>query len=318
MFTNYHYFIALAEECNISRAAQSLFITHQCLSKFLSNLEAEYGVPLFERKPVFSLTYAGTLMLEALRQTKALDINLHNEYADILHNQVGEISLGTTEGRFRILMPDIMSEFKQSFPSVQLRIVSAPSPDLREMILNNKLDIMIANESSSVSNSLEVTELLSEKLYLVISDAMLEEYFPNQVNQMKEQRKNGIDLRLFRHAPFALNMPNFNSHILLDQHLKKIDASLNCIHMSSHPDLHHMMSARDYAASFCLTMYLPSLLKLNSEIGNKLNLFPIKDFSAINSVVLTHEKSRVFPHYSKSIIQLIKRQCKRFSEYDII
>ena len=65
MFTNYHYFLVLAEEGSISRAAERLFVTHQCLSKYISNLETEYGVTLFERKPVFTLTYAGKLMLEA-------------------------------------------------------------------------------------------------------------------------------------------------------------------------------------------------------------------------------------------------------------
>ena len=39
MFNNYEYFITLAEEENISRAAEKLFISHQCLSKYLKNLE---------------------------------------------------------------------------------------------------------------------------------------------------------------------------------------------------------------------------------------------------------------------------------------
>ena len=56
MFNNYRYFIALAEEGGISRAADRLFITHQNLSKYLSNLEDELGVPLFQRKPIFALT----------------------------------------------------------------------------------------------------------------------------------------------------------------------------------------------------------------------------------------------------------------------
>lgn len=58
MFTNYHYFLVLAEEGNMTRAAERLFIYHQNLSKYLSNLEADFGITLFERKPSFRLTSA--------------------------------------------------------------------------------------------------------------------------------------------------------------------------------------------------------------------------------------------------------------------
>lgn len=92
---------------------------------------------------------------------------------------------------------------------------------------------------------------------------MLREYFPDEFPQCKAALRGGADLRLFQSVPLALNMPAYNSSLLLKQHLEKLGIELNCIHISSSPDLHHMMSARDYAASFCLTMYLPQLLKLS-------------------------------------------------------
>ncbi|MFR9308657.1 MAG: LysR family transcriptional regulator, partial [Lachnospiraceae bacterium] len=70
MFNHYHYFIVLAEECNISRAAERLYITHQNLSRYLAKLEEEFGVTLFDRKPSLSLTHAGQLMLSALKETE--------------------------------------------------------------------------------------------------------------------------------------------------------------------------------------------------------------------------------------------------------
>lgn len=45
------YFLAAAEEMNITRAAERLFISQQALSSHLKRLEEEYGVPLFERRP---------------------------------------------------------------------------------------------------------------------------------------------------------------------------------------------------------------------------------------------------------------------------
>lgn len=317
MFTNYQYFLALAEECSITKAADKCFTTHQNMSKFLSNLEKEYGVLLFERKPVFSLTQAGKLMYKALRSVEMEEQNLRAQYQDLKDDKSGEIRLGTTEGRFRILMPDIISRFKTTFPEIQLRVISAASPELREMVLNNQLDFMVAGVPEKPSHFLSFTEVLRERLYLVISDQMLEEYFPDQYPACKEVMKHGADLRQFQKVPFALNLAAYNSSKLLERHLRTLGVSLNCIHTSSHPDLHHLMSARDYAASFCLTMYLPEVMKLNQESGNRLNIFPILGLAETNPVAITCASSRIFSKPSKTLLSMIRSQCQSFSEYDL-
>ena len=317
MFTNYQYFLALAEECNISKAADKCFITHQNMSKFLSNLEKEYGVRLFERKPVFSLTPAGKLMYHTLRQIELSEKNLRDQYQDMRDDKSGEILFGTTEGRFRILVPDILSKFKAAFPEVRLRVVSAASPDLRKMVLNNQLDFMVAGVPEKIPHSLTFTEVLQERLYLVISDQMLAEYLPQLYPQCKEELQAGADLRLFQKVPFALNLPDYNSSKLLEHHLHELGLTLNCIHTSSHPDLHHLMSARDYAASFCLTMYLPEVLKLNRETGNKLNIFPILGLTQTNPVAISYASNRVFSRSGKAFLSMLRQQCRHFTEYDL-
>ncbi len=185
------------------------------------------------------------------------------------------------------------------------------------MIRNNKLVLAIVGFEAESSQAFVSTEVFQEKLYLVISNNMPEEFFPKEYPQCKEMLRLGADLSLFQKVSFALNMPNFNSHILLKRHLDALGISLNCVHISSHPDLHHMMSARDYAASFCLTMYLPSLMKLNEESRNNLNIFPIKDFFSTNPVVIIYAKNKTFPRYAKDLIQMIHRQCRHFSTFDL-
>ncbi|WP_293009388.1 MULTISPECIES: LysR family transcriptional regulator substrate-binding protein [unclassified Oscillibacter] len=251
-------------------------------------------------------------MYEALCQVKSLERNLREDRG-------GEITLGTTEGRFRILMPNLISDFKNAFPDVHLRIVSAASPELQEMVLNNRLDMMVVGMPGTPSRFLTSTVILQEKLYLVVNDNMLRQYFPELYPACKQiWLTEGAVLRNFQQMPFALNLPYFNSSMLLKRHLEKIGASLDCVHVSSHPDLHHMMSTRDYTASFCLTMYLPGVLKLNQERKDKLNIFPIKDFHETNPVVVSYLQSRVFRRSTQMLLQMIRRNCKVFSKYDLI
>lgn len=179
MFENYQYFLTLAEENNVSRAAERLFVTHQCLSRYLSKLEKECGVTLFNRKPVFSLTKEGQLMLETLRQAQFLEKDIKNKYNEMIHGENGEINFGTTEGRFRIFMPDLISAYQTLFPNVELHVVSANSIELREMLLSNKLDLILVGSARNPQRFIREIGAMDEKIELVISEEMLAKYFPD-------------------------------------------------------------------------------------------------------------------------------------------
>ena len=63
------YIIEIANMHSISRAAENLFITQSTLSQYLSRLEAELGVSLFERRRnEMTLTPAGKLYVNACEQ----------------------------------------------------------------------------------------------------------------------------------------------------------------------------------------------------------------------------------------------------------
>ena len=62
-----YYFIAVAEELNISQTARRLYITQQALSDQIRKLEKQYGAVFFERRPRFKLTYQGEQMLAYAR-----------------------------------------------------------------------------------------------------------------------------------------------------------------------------------------------------------------------------------------------------------
>ena len=316
MFANYKYFLAIAEELNLRKAADRLYVSHQNLSKYLQRLEAELGVRLCNRKPVFSLTPEGELLASSLRDIELTEQGFRDRLSEMIDEAGHEIHLGTTEGRFRILIPDLLGEFHRSFPDVYLRITSADSPRLCRMVENNQLDIMVANASEDYPKSFACSEVLNEHLYLVISDNMMMKYFPDCYPECKETFRAGADLREFQAVPFSMNLPGFRSHIMVKRHADSLGIELNCIHVSSHPDLHHIMSARDYAASFCLTMYLPKLLKLNEECGGILNVFPIKDMKETNPVVIAWLKKRTFSSYAYEFIGLVRRQCMTYAKYD--
>ena len=316
MLNNYQYFIVLAEEKNISRAAERLYISHQCLSKYLKNLEEEYSITFFERSPKLSLTPAGEAFLETLRQVQFLENNLNNQLDDIRQSKKGSIRFGTTEGRYRVLVPSLLSDFKRIYPDVKLQAEYNTSNRLCEQILNNELDLALMNKRDINPNQFEMQTILDEKLYMVISDHMLAQYFPSEYPACKETFSKGVDLARFDRlqVPFVLNYRGFNSREILEDYLNSRGLQLNCVLEMTQQDMHFMLAARDYAACFCWAMYLPTIQQTNVDPSLcHLNIFPIKGLSGTNQVVLVKPKGKILPAYGRDLVRLIKQNCTTFS-----
>ena len=94
-FLHLKYFLLVAEELNITRAAERLYISQQSLSNHISNMEKELDVKLFTRSPKLSLTYAGDLLVETATQI----LDLHSQYlakvGDINRHYMGLLRLGS-------------------------------------------------------------------------------------------------------------------------------------------------------------------------------------------------------------------------------
>lgn len=317
MLNNYKYFLVLAEELNISKAAERLYVSHQSLSKYLKKMESEYGVVLFNRSPSFSLTYAGRLMLDAFRRIELIDKNLSSQIATLHDGQSGEVRVGTTEGRMRLLMPDLLDRFKREFPDVELCIICGTTASLLKMLSENKLDIAIMNDNSNHLPNMKYVEVLKEHLYVVISNNMLSKYFPDAYPACRKKLLLGADLRDFAEVPFVLNHPGFTSRGMIDRHLMKIGASLKCVNETSAMDLQYLMTGRDYAASFAFSMYLPSIRRLSNtgESYSEMNIFPIKDMAETNSVVMIYPKESISrPKYADFVTRLLRELCGNYAD----
>ena len=92
------YFLTLAREENISRAAEALYITQPTLSRQLAELEEELGVKLFERgKRKITLTEDGMLLRRRAEEMAELEEKVEREFRSRGENLAGCISIGAAE-----------------------------------------------------------------------------------------------------------------------------------------------------------------------------------------------------------------------------
>jgi len=114
------YFIRIAEVKSISKAAESLFISQQALSKALARMEEELGVTLFIRtREGVSLTEYGTQFLSfALSSLKRYD-TFHNQLGKLKRSEDDTVYFSYASGLLMQLRPSFLPDFMASHPDTK-------------------------------------------------------------------------------------------------------------------------------------------------------------------------------------------------------
>ena len=141
------YFLMVAREENITKAAQLLHVTQPTLSRQLQQLEQELGVTLFRRgKYNISLTEDGMLLKRRAQELVALSDRTMQELTNREQDISGEISIGCGETRNMTLLAEQMTAFRQKYPLVQFSLYSATADDIKERMEAGLLDMGLLME----------------------------------------------------------------------------------------------------------------------------------------------------------------------------
>ena len=131
------YFIAVAEEGHITRAAERLGMQQPPLSRQIKAIEREIDVQLFRRKARgVELTDAGRAFLDDARAMLGHLDHAFDTARRTARGEQGRISVGYTNSpAFHPLVPRVIREFRQTFPAVSLALEESPPNDLIARIL---------------------------------------------------------------------------------------------------------------------------------------------------------------------------------------
>lgn len=137
------YFLALASEGTVSRAAASLHVTQPTLSRQLADLEREFGKQLFVRGPKrIQLTEDGVV----LRDYAQTIVELADKAADELllptHAVAGSVRIGCGEARASQAIWSAMAAMRADYPQVKFHVHSGNSTDLLPHFESGLLDFL--------------------------------------------------------------------------------------------------------------------------------------------------------------------------------
>lgn len=138
-----HYFVVVAEELNITRAAERLNMSQPPLSSQIKGLEEELGVQLFVRgKRHLTITDAGAHLYRRARQILELSDQTQLELQS-MDGLSGNLHISLVEGRAPYLLARWIAGFHSEFPQVTVHLWNGSGDEVLERLYRGLADLAL-------------------------------------------------------------------------------------------------------------------------------------------------------------------------------
>lgn len=306
-FLNLEYFLAVAEELNITRAAKRLYISQQSLSNHISNLEKEFDVQLFHRTMPLTLTHEGRALKVRAKQLLDLKDETYREIADIKDFATGQISIGVSHTRGRFLLPAILPAYKQKFPNIELHLVEGNSSELNAALIHGEIDLMIDLLPFKAEN-VEAVPICEEEILLVVPDQILDRYFPGQQAEMKKVLEENADVQLLKDCPYLLINKGNRVRTIADEIFEDAQLSPSVLLETENIETVLALAAKGMGITFYPRMFMSGSGSSADDTAKKkgLNYYSLNYRKSHGTLAFGCHKGRYLSQATKEFIHIAK------------
>lgn len=175
---NIRAFLMVAETQSFSRAAEKLFLTQPAISKRISTMEHALDCQLFDRLgKSIQLTQAGEALIPSYQRI----LNEMNETQRIIStmrsNISGHLKFGTSHHIGLHRLPQILRQYSNQYPDVELDIQFMDSEQAAEQILKGNIELALITLPDTAEKPLDAIKIWSDPMQCVVAhDHVLAKY----------------------------------------------------------------------------------------------------------------------------------------------
>ncbi len=279
---DYQYALTIAETKSFSRAAEKLYLAQPYLSKFISNLERNLGVRLFDRsKNPLSVTEDGQVFMKYAQRILDMENEMQQELS------VGgsqRFAIGATTIIGRVLFPKVLPEMLGSSDRLKIITTESSTVELEEQVYEGQLHIALISQPTFMEG-LRYELLQSHRLLLVVPSehplyqreyAGMVRPFPYEISILNNQmyvlasKKMGlrrmVDQFMFEYG-ITPHIAVETSHY--EQALQLSEATGNLLTFVAEYYRDHLRAAADNASNYFYFENWPQVIKMYAVYRKK-------------------------------------------------
>jgi LysR family transcriptional regulator, transcription activator of glutamate synthase operon len=201
------YFREVAEREHVTRAAENLFVSQSAISRGVTQLEEELGVPLFYRQGrAVVLSPYGRSFLEHV--TRALSILESGKrlLSEQTGKESGTVSLGFLHSLGIEMVPGLIKEYRRKHPRIQFTLLVQRSGEmLMKELVAGSIDLCLSVPGMFGQNDVRWSHLLDEELLIALP----------QTHRLAERRT--LNMRELSSEQFLALSPEHTLRIIFDK-----------------------------------------------------------------------------------------------------
>lgn len=297
-FKELTYIIAIAKYQNITKAADSLYITQPTLTKFLQHLEKELGQKLFKKLGNrFILTYAGERYVARAKEILLIKKELDQEMGDIVKSNAGSLKIAFPVMRGTYMLPCTLPIFYSLYPNVTLDVLEAHSSQLESMILNGETDLAFFNLPIK-SPDIDYEIISHEEVVLVLAA----NHPLAQSGVVKEGCKYPwMDLHRLADESFILQIPGQRTRQTVNRLFRDTNFTPHIKLQTSNITASVELTSKGYGACFVTETHLKHI-----HLEKKLSYFSVGNPCTTVDFVAAFRRGSYIPYHAREYITIVK------------
>ncbi len=139
------YFVAVGEAGSIAVASEKVNVSPPSISAAITQLEQEFGLPLFVRKHAqgLTLTQAGRKLMAQAQTVLSKADQLNRLASDIAGNVQGPLSIGCLVTFAQVILPNLRRKFEERYPDARVNQVENDQQAIFNQIRKAEIDIAL-------------------------------------------------------------------------------------------------------------------------------------------------------------------------------
>jgi LysR family transcriptional regulator, low CO2-responsive transcriptional regulator len=148
-FRQLRIFNEVAKQLSVTRAAQTMHLTAPAVSMQVKELEANIGMPLFERVGrTLRLTTPGEYMLVYTKKILSTLKDAEDAAARLQRLELGTLNIGMVSTA-KYFLPRMLADFREDYDGIEIRLIVGNKENLIKMLRDNEVDIAIMGNPPS-------------------------------------------------------------------------------------------------------------------------------------------------------------------------
>lgn len=280
------YVKTIAEEGGITAAARKLYITQPSLSQMLHQMEEEAGVALFDRSRLpFRPTYAGERYLHAAQVMLNTNEILENELREIRGEARGRLRLGISMQQAAHLLPQVLPEFVQAYPNVEISLHEAGSTRLEQLVQSGTVDLALAS-AEPVNPHLDYRLIQRQQIGILAgADSALAQRLDSGTPASLEEVRQG---------PFVALKPGHSVRVVQDRLFQEHGLRPRIFLETDSMEAAREVALRCGCYLLCSDSYLPSGARF----------YPLKNYENRRHFYACTRKGETVARYAEAFVQM--------------